>query len=459
MGWNQTKQMKISTKALLAFLLTILLCTVLIVISVVNKSNVEKLKMEQLVQEKVNRANEALSRLLYKTQTIAVFAKKGFTSSEEFEQVASTLMDHPAMLNILIAPGGVVTDVYPRAGNEAVIGLDFFSEGAGNKEARLARETRRLVMGGPFNAVQGGQIIVGRLPVFTTSPEGGEEFWGIVSIGLKYPEALDGAGFEELHLHGFEYEVWRTNPDNGEEQLITGDGDTSTGKVQYLEKMITIQNAEWFFRIYPITPWYGYPEFWIMIAVSLLISTLVAFVFQNNMELNALKINFEKLSQMDSLTGIYNRRTFMENAAIQLERSERLKSGASILIMDLDRFKQVNDTYGHLVGDKVLQGFASIVRKTLRPYDIFGRYGGEEFIALAADIDETNAKNLAERIRLAVSQTPIQLDESNKLSITVSIGVTEVKSSAALDNAIDCADHALYEAKESGRNRVVVKMR
>ena len=457
MSWHQTKRMKISSKALLAFLLTISLCTVLIVISIVNESNVEKLEMEQLIQEKAHRANTSLSRLLYKTQTVSFFAVNGYTSAE-FEEVASTLMDHPSISNILIAPGGVVSDVYPLAGNEAVIGLDFFSEGEGNKEARLAMETKQLVLGGPFNAVQGGQVIVGRLPVFTTSPDDEEEFWGIVSVTLKYPEALDGAGFEELQLHGFEYEIWRINPDNGEEQLITGSGYTSTGKVQYLEKMIAIQNAEWFLRIYPITPWYRYPDFWVMIAVSLLISTLVAFVFQNNMELKSLKINFETLSQTDSLTGIYNRRTFMENAVIQLERCERLKSGASILIMDLDHFKQVNDTYGHLAGDKVLQEFASIVKNILRPYDIFGRYGGEEFIVFAADIDEADAKNLAERIRLTVSKIPIQLDESNKLSITVSIGVTEVKSSAALDNAIDCADHALYEAKESGRNRVVVKM-
>jgi len=111
---------------------------------------------------------------------------------ENFKQVAAIIIDDPAILNVLIAPSGVVSDVYPLQGNEAVIGLDFFGEGAGNKEAVMAKETGQLVFGGPFDLVQGGQALVGRLPVWIDMPDGNNAFWGLVSVTLKFPQILDG---------------------------------------------------------------------------------------------------------------------------------------------------------------------------------------------------------------------------------------------------------------------------
>jgi diguanylate cyclase (GGDEF)-like protein len=456
------REIKISVITACSFLVTLLLCIALIVIATINEMNLENITMQQLLLEKANKANDSLSRLLYKTQTLSVFALRGHTQ-DDFDEIALSLMDDPAMLNILIAPRGVVKYVYPLEENKAVVGFNFFGDGAGNKEALLAKETKQLVLGGPFDAVQGGQIIVGRYPVFNVPPtsassdsEQTNDFWGLVSVTLKYPDALVNAGFDELRLQGFEYEVWRINPDTNEKQIITGSGYTNTKKVRYIEKAVTIHNAEWFFRIYPIKNWYEHFDFWLMSLIALFISVLVAYVVQNNVELTQLKSNFEKLSQVDALTGVLNRRFFMETAVIQLDRSERLKSGSALLMMDLDFFKKVNDTYGHLAGDKVLQVTAAIIKGVLRPYDILGRYGGEEFVVFASDTGEENAKKLAERIRLAVAKEPI-IFEKAEISATISIGVTALNPSSTLNRAINYADQALYEAKNSGRNKVIFK--
>lgn len=183
---------KISTKTIVSFLLSLTLCFSVIVTILNNTINLEKTSMEQIALEKSVKINDALSRLLHKTQVLSALVIQSDGEIENFKQVAAIIIDDPAILNVLIAPSGVVSDVYPLQGNEAVIGLDFFGEGAGNKEAVMAKETGQLVFGGPFDLVQGGQALVGRLPVWIDMPDGNNAFWGLVSVTLKFPQILDG---------------------------------------------------------------------------------------------------------------------------------------------------------------------------------------------------------------------------------------------------------------------------
>lgn len=445
---------KTSAKSVVAFLLTFALCSLLIGITVSNRLNVERLNMEQLITEKSAKANEVISRLLYKTQTLSAVIMQNDGKIEDFERIATTIIDDPCILNLLMAPDGVVTNVYPLDGNEAVIGLNFFAEGAGNREAILAKETGQLVFGGPFNLVQGGQALVGRLPVYINNHDGNKEFWGLVSVTLKYPQALDGAGFSELKTQGFAYEIWRINPDNNERQIISDSGYAYNSHTRFIEKHMPIQSADWYFRILPVRVWYEYPEIWLMILLGASVSFLVAFVTKNNDELRFLKSRFEYMARTDLLTGIFNRGCFTDLASIQLERTVRLGSSSFVIFFDLDRFKKTNDTYGHPVGDKVLKEIVMRVNSVVRPYDLFARYGGEEFIMLASDIGKVEAQKLAERTRLSISETPIYID-GTQINITASFGVACVTSVNDLDAAIEAADKALYKAKAEGRNRVV----
>jgi diguanylate cyclase (GGDEF)-like protein len=170
-----------------------------------------------------------------------------------------------------------------------------------------------------------------------------------------------------------------------------------------------------------------------------------------------LEKKLEDLASKDALTNIFNRRYFMELAAGHIERSLRMGSPCFISIYDLDHFKAVNDKFGHLAGDMVLKETAARVKKAIRPYDIFGRYGGEEFILLMSDVSEANIFNAVERLRLAICNSPVEF-EGRQIPVSASFGIAPVALQVPVDiqTATKHADEALYQAKEGGRNRVVV---
>ena len=162
---------------------------------------------------------------------------------------------------------------------------------------------------------------------------------------------------------------------------------------------------------------------------------------------------FEK-AVLDPLTGCYNRRQFQELATKELRRAWRYNKSFCVLMMDIDHFKQVNDTHGHAFGDVVLKTMASVCRHSLRDTDIFARYGGEEFILLLPETDLAGGVLVGERLRRNVSATNIPLPDGEPYSITISLGVIVSDAFEKLEDLIKGADTALYQAKEGGRNRV-----
>lgn len=168
-----------------------------------------------------------------------------------------------------------------------------------------------------------------------------------------------------------------------------------------------------------------------------------------------LEEDLERLARTDSLTGLPNRRYFMETAAQELARTGRFGGTLSILMLDLDRFKKVNDTYGHKAGDLVLKKLAETCRATLREVDFTARLGGEEFAVLLPGTDHAAALEVAERLRQAVAAAEVTLTPDTRLRFTASFGVaTLFDPAASVDTLLNQADHALYEAKHLGRNRV-----
>lgn len=164
----------------------------------------------------------------------------------------------------------------------------------------------------------------------------------------------------------------------------------------------------------------------------------------------------EQLASTDSLTGLHNRRHFMELAKREFGRARRYQRPLTAIMIDIDHFKQVNDTYGHAVGDQVLQIVAERFRKTVRDIDILGRYGGEEFATLLLETGLDGACTVAERLRQCVTEPPINTD-GDTLSITISVGVAILdKACTDLDILLVRADQALYVAKQAGRNRVFI---
>jgi len=160
-----------------------------------------------------------------------------------------------------------------------------------------------------------------------------------------------------------------------------------------------------------------------------------------------------RLATLDPLTGAYNRRTFIELATRELKRSLRSGRPLSVLVFDLDRFKDINDNHGHLAGDRVLCRVKAIVDKCLRADDLFARYGGEEFVVLMPETGANGALKLAERLRACIAEIP-----ETGVAVTASMGIASldtVDESWTLERLLNRADKAMYAAKRSGRNRVI----
>ncbi len=174
--------------------------------------------------------------------------------------------------------------------------------------------------------------------------------------------------------------------------------------------------------------------------------------------INQLKKDKEKLEEIaykDPLTGLYNRRFFLEHAKALFEHAKRYSSPLSVLLMDIDNFKRINDTYGHDVGDMVIQRLAEVIKSTSRGSDIPARWGGEEFILLLPSTDTKGAKLVAERVRNLFKNSRLKVG-NEQVGTTVSIGVSEYRGQEKLEQLLKEADEALYTAKRSGKDRVEV---
>ncbi|WP_092235112.1 histidine kinase N-terminal 7TM domain-containing diguanylate cyclase [Desulfobacula phenolica] len=179
--------------------------------------------------------------------------------------------------------------------------------------------------------------------------------------------------------------------------------------------------------------------------------------FYDITEQRMLMQRLEKLAAIDSLTGVFNRRQFEIQAEIEMRRSIRMNTPLSVLMFDIDHFKNVNDTWGHQCGDQVLKEFAATIAANIRDVDHLGRFGGEEFILIMPESNRKVAATISERLRQAIEKMILNLD-GNITGITVSIGVAGRwnDENISIDSLIKYADKALYAAKQNGRNRVEI---
>ncbi|WAW09940.1 sensor domain-containing diguanylate cyclase [Oxalobacter vibrioformis] len=436
-----------SRAAILTFLASFFLCAVLITFSIRHKSRVESMAMERVIGEKSARISEVLTRLLYKTQVLSTLAIENDGNIERFERVAPAIVDDPAILNIVIAPGGIVSHVYPLKGNEQVLGYDLFGEGEGNQEAILARERGQFVFAGPFNLVQGEKALVGRLPVWRKAAEGEKAFWGLVSVALKYPEAFAGTGLDDLKKAGFDYEIWRINPDTQERQVIVRSSREYVSSTGYIEMPLRILNAEWVFRILPVRAWYTWPENWILILAGIFISTLIALVVQNNHELRHIHNDLESMIQTDSLTGILNRKGLFD----RLDGLITEKTAFQLCYIDLNYFKLINDIYGHHIGDYALVAFSRKMQEHLGENVIFSRISGDEFVLarIGDPLPVTQCDSFWAGVEADFTQ-PLFSAGSEAITLTFSRGIALFPDDGnTVDELICAADRKMYAAKNA----------
>jgi len=199
---------------------------------------------------------------------------------------------------------------------------------------------------------------------------------------------------------------------------------------------------------------------WILLSGSVVRDSAgkVLYFIAQIQDINEHKILLDRLerqAQQDYLTGLYNRRFFLEQGEMELARTQRYDKELSLFMLDIDHFKAINDTYGHATGDIVLQTLSHILRETLRSVDIIGRWGGEEFAILLPETDAQEAAEIAERLREVIDHAKVTLTTGLLLHFTVSIGIATLKDKDAnIDILLNNADEALYQAKATGRNKV-----
>jgi diguanylate cyclase (GGDEF)-like protein len=160
----------------------------------------------------------------------------------------------------------------------------------------------------------------------------------------------------------------------------------------------------------------------------------------------------------DALTGLYNHRYFHDRLEAELARARRQKSYLTLAFLDLDDFKNFNDSYGHILGDQALQSLAALIKKVLRASDVAFRYGGEEFAIIFPDTDLAGAKTVAGRLLKEVATFPLKVSENKTVNLTVSIGLAAFPGAATKTELINQADAAMYRAKKKGKNRLELSL-
>jgi diguanylate cyclase (GGDEF)-like protein len=164
----------------------------------------------------------------------------------------------------------------------------------------------------------------------------------------------------------------------------------------------------------------------------------------------------ERLAATDPLTGVANRRQFIEQVEAEIARAKRDGAPFSLLALDIDHFKTINDSHGHQVGDDILRGFVQKCLDAIRPYDGVARVGGEEFMVLLPQTALTVGQSIGERIREAIAGSAFAVQSGQAIPLTVSIGVSQFgRDGDTIDDILRAADERLYRAKHQGRNRVI----
>ena len=241
-----------------------------------NRVHQERDRMSYIASSIGSETYELMLSEMSKTRVLEAYLIQAGGDYSEFGEVAHILLQEDYVRNVLFAPNGIVEAVFPLAGNEGVLGLNMYGEGAGNLEAQAAIAKKELYIAGPVDLLQGGQGIAGRLPVFLTDESGTRQLWGIVSVTLDFPHTLSRISLARVAAQGFACQIWRINPDDGQKQIIMETETPLPEGVRTVDHPQELFNSVWTISLAPLHPWYLQPNVWLGLAVSLLMALLAA---------------------------------------------------------------------------------------------------------------------------------------------------------------------------------------
>jgi len=368
----------------------------------------------------------------------------------------------PARRRPLVFP---VSYVVPLAGNETALGLNLGFEPVRRAALDSAMRRKDIAVTDPIHLVQGGPDRSGVL----------------VFLPLSLPDTLVDNDGGILGKTGFILAVFRldvliatatahlqTAPITVTIEDITSTGNIPAPRSQHsagsfeAEEIVPMADRLWRLRADAVSTDHLQSKSWAApvvlafgLSVSFLICAFLVYLVRSRSKIRWLAAQFQHSATHDALTGVANRRLLNHRAGIELAQVRRFARPFSLLLLDIDHFKSINDRHGHDAGDQALCAFATMLQGTIRETDLLARIGGEEFTILLPGMDQPQAMIMAERLRAAIAAIEINLSTA-RLSMTVSIGLAcRTAGRDTLDALLSAADQALYRAKKEGRNRTI----
>ena len=268
---------------------------ILIGVFVSRHNQEDRLRMEYIARTVEAETYETLLTQMSKTRVSEAHLIETGGSYENFGPIAAGLIRDEAVRSLLFAPGGIVQGVFPLEGNEPVGGLDLNSVSQGNLEAQAAIEKGELFLAGPFDLVEGGMGICGRLPVYLDNEDGQREYWGLVTITLTYPLIFENNPIHHVNEQGFACRVWRINPDDGLSQTILETQIPVKEDRAVQEYRISMFNAEWIIWLAPLRSWYEQPTLWVLLLVSIAVSILLAYAVSSARRMREMEASEDRL--------------------------------------------------------------------------------------------------------------------------------------------------------------------
>jgi diguanylate cyclase (GGDEF)-like protein len=403
-----------------------------------------------------DRLDRQLQSTLSVPETVAAFvAAQGQMSPDIFASVVGRLLESQRNIrNLALAPDNIISDVYPRLGNEKALGLRYLDNPQQRGAVERAIQTRRTVVAGPIPLVQGGLGIVSRTPVFLTSVPGARpvaepRYWGIVSLAVNADTLFADVGLNTDQM-GFQVAARGLDATGAQGAVFIGRAALFDDRPVTLDVPLP-GGGNWTLGAVPVGGWKAAgsaPALVVTLSYvfAVLLGLLSAWLARAHQQVLA-------LASHDRLTGLPNRRLFEDRLSQAVLAAYRDHRAGALLLIDLDGFKAINDSKGHGCGDQVLVRVGQRLAGLARANDTAARLGGDEFaLVLNAVSSPAAAMDVARRV-VADMLAPIGLDNGEHVLTSVSAGVAVFQGDAAeaLPALIDRADQALYASKRGGK--------
>ncbi|WP_238028174.1 MULTISPECIES: sensor domain-containing diguanylate cyclase [unclassified Photobacterium] len=398
------------------------------------------------INEQINSMVASLKALSYSLNI------QNGANTEGFDVIAKKIIaDNDIISELQYAPLGIITDIYPNRIKHTAIGHDLTHIDERKKGVLLSIENRSVGLIGPVKLIQNGKLaFILRLPLFNEK----NEFTGFVNA-ISYLDQFR----EKLALDNCHYKILGFNPDG---QRLTIFNNIENGCEKTTSSFtVKVPSGEWLFVIQnqqksnqDDSIYLKYLLYFLSFLICIYVYKREKYIKQSQNSILDMNMMLQKASYTDELTHLPNRRLLNE----KLDAISTLTSNQtySIAIFDIDNFKQVNDTYGHDVGDDVLVAFANICLSNLRSTDIIARWGGEEFVLLMENTDSHHGQEICTRILHTLSQHRISSGDTH-FSVTSSVGLCEFTTpDFTILCVMKCIDEALYVSKKTGKNKVTL---